>query len=417
MSVTSGDSSPRAGSPAAPSPLPGFTVHNVPINPELLPAQSPDVLTRRLSSLGAVVAVYHPDEDLPVVKFYNGFNLFGTSVEVAIYQHNPHKLSPNTVWLTIVQGFSIYVNRHAEALRGKFVAHEGKKVINIVRSDFRYGSQSNAWDTVFPQFADAIESLTVPGVREKIEGHFSNTTPTDTACSHIALMDSCQAYFEYEMTTGCGFPRIDLLGTVADWRLLRSKAAALREFQPDGAVSEDVGFLSVWLDALLPALDHFVAAAEGHPDLAFWGSVCNLCGSSGGPEEPVTGWIGALFPYITARSAELVPNPSLNLWRECFEVAKSYGVEKALELAKEAERLGMDAEGKPWLNYGIELVEFPAGLSKAPVHVQWLDVNKEQDLLFYGGVLALHQHPDGAVEARTGWGVVDSSKTTQRRAD
>jgi hypothetical protein len=53
------------------------------------------------------------------------------------------------------------------------------------------------------------------------------------------------------------------------------------------------------------------------------------------------------------------------------------------------------------------LEDFPSGVSKAPVSVTWLDVGKSQDLLFYGGIVALHQHPDGALEARTGWAVVE----------
>lgn len=110
------------------------------------------------------------------------------------------------------------------------------------------------------------------------------------------------------------------------------KAEGLREFQPDGECDKEVGHLSVWLDTLLPALDHFVAAAEGNPDLAFWGSVCNLSGLSGMIGSPVTGWIGVLFPYL--KSGEVLGrNWRLNLWRECFEVAKSYGVQKALDLA------------------------------------------------------------------------------------
>jgi hypothetical protein len=38
--------------------------------------------------------------------------------------------------------------------------------------------------------------------------------------------------------------------------------------------------------------------------------------------------------------------------------------------------------------------------------VKWADVGKEQDLKFYGGIFALYQHPDGALEPRTGWIVV-----------
>jgi hypothetical protein len=266
--------------------------------------------------------------------------------------------------------------------------HSGKETICVERPDFRYRSPANDWASVFPQFAAEIEKRTQPGLREAIECNFTNTTATDRVCSHIALMDVCQQYFDYSMRCGCGFPRIDLMGTVEDWRLLRAKAEGLRQFQPDDTRSTSVGHLAVWLSALLPTLDHFVAAAEGSPDLAFWGSVCNLAGASGHGGPSVTGWIGLLFPYIQGR-----PNGQLNFWSECFRMAETVGLARAMELADI--QIG-----------GIDLKHFPIGLSKAPVHVIWEDVEKEEDLVFYGGLFTRHQHPDGALEVRTGWGVV-----------
>jgi hypothetical protein len=159
------------------------------------------------------------------------------------------------------------------------------------------------------------------------------------------------------------------LKAVEDWRLVRLKAEGLRQFQPAGECDEDVGHLSVWLEALLPALDHFVSAAEGNPDLAFWGSVCNLSGLSGMIGSPVTGWIGVLFPYLK-NGETLAKNRGLNLWSKCFEVAKSYGVEKALKLAMGAPKLEFGVGREPGLNFGIRLETFPAGLSKAPVSVE-----------------------------------------------
>lgn len=77
--------------------------------------------------------------------------------------------------------------------------------------------------------------------------------------------------------------------------------------------------------------------------------------------------------------------------------------------------MGFGARAQPWLKFGIDLDSFPAGPSKAPVSVEWLDVGKHQDLFFYGGIFAIHQHPDGALEARTGWAVVDSGSSEPKK--
>jgi hypothetical protein len=177
------------------------------------------------------------------------------------------------------------------------------------------------------------------------------------------------------------------------------KAEALRQFLPDGQCSGSIGHLSVWLSALLPALNQFVAASEGHADLAFWGSVCNLCGdSTGNVAGPVTGWVGVLFPYLR----DDIMNHRLGLWAECFEFAKTHGVEEALNIVHRNQGF---PERDAWVRFGIDIGEFPVGISMVPIDFTWLDVNKVEDLEFHGGLFVIHQHPDGALEVRTGWAV------------
>lgn len=377
-----------------------FSVHNVAPNTARLRADPiTDVASVVSKNLGTPLACYTPDTDVPAVGLFDRPNLLVTSVYDAFYKHYPLKLNPNVIWLTILQGFGTYVNRHAEALRSKFVNHDGQKLILIIRQDFHYNSPLNDWPSVFPQFASEIEAETHPGVRQLLECSFSNTTDTDRASSHIALMDTCQQYFSYMMFGGCGFPRIDLLGTVEDWRLLRAKAQGLERF-----VNDDAKHLSVWLSSLLPALDHFVQAAEGHPNLAFWGSVCNLAGLSGNPGDPITGWINVLFPY-RLDSMRLVENEELDVWATAFQTAEEVGLEAVMRGAEDAwkrrDRYAI------WTRGGIDLKDFPTGLSAAPVRIVWVDVKKTQDVKFYGGMFAMHQHPDGALEVRTGWAVAE----------
>jgi hypothetical protein len=46
--------------------------------------------------------------------------------------------------------------------------------------------------------------------------------------------------------------------------------------------------------------------------------------------------------------------------------------------------------------------------------MKWYDAGKTQDLVFYGGLFAVHQHPDGAMEARTGWAVIEAPKPVRK---
>ena len=94
-------------------------------------------------------------------------------------------------------------------------------------------------------------------------------------------MDAVQHFFEFSICTGCGFPKITLTGEPDDWRKLLDKAKQLQKYDLDW-----------WLEALLPALEEFVKASEGKPNLNFWRSLCNInVGLSFKKYQPVTGWI------------------------------------------------------------------------------------------------------------------------------
>jgi hypothetical protein len=309
--------------------------------------------------------------------------------------------------LTILQGFAIYVESNAEALRSKFVVHEGKQEIGILREDFVYGSPKNDWASVFPQFGAEIEKRTTPGLKKLLECSFSNTTPADTACSHITLMSICKEYFTYSLFGGCGIPWIELLGEPDDWVLLKKKAEGLREFQIE-APARDRSSLGLshfrsWLDTLLPLLDHFVAAAQGRPDIAFWGAICNIHGGSSPTGTPITGWIAAFFPYL-AENTEY-GNSRCNhwmSWSRSYQVACEKGLEEILRAASQKRYGG---------GTGMKLEWIPSGLTSAPVVMKWATGEPDQNLQFHAGIFALHQHPDGALEPRTGWVVVEKRST------
>jgi hypothetical protein len=383
-----------------------FTVHGVPTATERLPPKSDSDLRRVLSTLGTPQAFSIPDADAPVVELLDNPNLFATAVYIAFFKHYPLKINPNIVWLTILQGFALYVSGNAELLRDRFVAHEGKQTLEIVRPDFRFGSPSNDWPSVFPQYAEEIQKRTTPGVAGLLQCDFSNTTPTDAACSHITLMAICKEYFSYSLLGGCGIPWIELLGTAADWRLLRQKAEGLAQFasqSSDARVDKRFNHYRRWVASLLPLLSHFVRAAEGNPDIAFWGSVCNTDGGSGSPGDPITGWICAFFPYFDQSSPFGNNRESFyaaGAWYEAYQQAASIGVERAL----------LAAVTKTSLVLGVPLEWLPRGLANASVKVKWFDVDQEQDLEFYAGIFAIHQHADGALEPRTGWAVIEPRK-------
>ena len=62
------------------------------------------------------------------------------AVDRAFMDHRPLCLSPDTIWLMIIQGVANHINAHAEELRPRIVSHQGKVTIQVRRDDFVKGS-------------------------------------------------------------------------------------------------------------------------------------------------------------------------------------------------------------------------------------------------------------------------------------
>ena len=71
--------------------------------------------------------------------------------------HRPLSLSPDTIWLMIIQGVANHINAHAEELQTEDrPATTGSSQIRVRRDDFVKGSPENPWVDVFNEFSVQI---------------------------------------------------------------------------------------------------------------------------------------------------------------------------------------------------------------------------------------------------------------------
>jgi hypothetical protein len=62
----------------------------------------------------------------PSIKVrHTKIHAFIETFRLSYVYHLPLILSPDDIWITIMQGFGIHVKSNAEKLRSKFVSHEG----------------------------------------------------------------------------------------------------------------------------------------------------------------------------------------------------------------------------------------------------------------------------------------------------
>lgn len=210
--------------------------------------------------------------------------LLGTVVE-AYNSHCDLELRPDDVWVTILTQFSAYVNGRAQELRGKFVVHqEGRKHL-VVKGIGNIDSMDVGYLTrlMLDEISNHIKN---PSLKDWFLPGFSTTTPHDQVCAAAATMCTFQQYFSYEFMLMCGIPRVTLLGTVEDWRLLRRKVDRLLDFDDNNRT------LQAWVPMLQDICDNFIESAQNGStnNLRFWDTVCSHYGGGSGPTY-LSGWV------------------------------------------------------------------------------------------------------------------------------
>src|SRR5215469_729642 len=141
------------------------------------------------------------------------------SVHLAFSDHRPLVLTPDCIWLTIIQGFTHHVLENAEALRHRLVRHEGKKQLCVETESL----SPDLWPSFMSSFSGLIRENSDPILHETLLCEFSTTTPAIKTAYEVALMDTYQRYFDYGLICVCGIPEITLQGTVEDWQRIRDR--------------------------------------------------------------------------------------------------------------------------------------------------------------------------------------------------
>jgi hypothetical protein len=298
---------------------------------------------------------------------YAPMNPFVGAIHFAYAEHYPLALSPDDVWVTLAHGFATHVDQNAEALRSRFVRHEGQAIIRIIRDEFRKGSPTNDWPGCFAEFSDQIAAH-IGKQRDLVVAAFSTTGAVEKAVSEIVLMGAMRKYFDYRVQTRCGIPQVTLLGTPEDWRSIRRRAEVFAEY--------DLGW---WTKELLPVLDELVKASLGSPDVAFWQAFYKSVDGSGGPF--VSGWINTFFPYLRR----------LQNGRPVTFRSESLAWEKLTR------------------HGGTGPDNFPLGLMRVPFI--WEYLSREIPMEFLGGFMGVYQEPGSlTVRPALGWAVSDPAR-------
>lgn len=207
------------------------------------------------------------------------------SLHYSFAHHRPVSISPDIVWLMIMQGLSKHFYFNSDSISTEIYTEKEKTILQIQRDNFVKGELTNNWAEVFPEFSDRIKESTNLNLHELFTPNFSTTTNNVSISYTITMMDALSEYYDYSVLTACGIPYVVLEGSPEDWKWIKDKLPELRKYDTD-----------FWIDNLQPVIDEIYKSSTGNVNSEFWKSMYKWNGTSGG--NRVTGWIIKFFPYI-----------------------------------------------------------------------------------------------------------------------
>jgi hypothetical protein len=316
------------------------------------------------------VALVHVSHEAALVDQARDLHPMIQAVHLAFAEHRPLTLSPDHVWLTLAQGFAIHVDQHAEALRRRFVRHDGRAEILVDVLDVPRTSAE--WTTVIAKFGDGIAEHVGPGMHRLLSCAFSTTTERERVAGEVVMMSAFRRYFDYTMRCICGIPQITLEGSAEDWAEIQRRVDVLAEYD-----------LAWWAGALRPVLDAIVSTARGTIDSDFWQCIYKPTEVYGG--EIATGWIMRLFPYLVCAAGGMTRNDAT--------IAAPASTGRAR-----------------WITPGISPTSVPVGVSRAALKVIAGETTRRLSL--FGGFAGVRQLDDGALRPEVCWAVGESPRMT-----
>ena len=220
----------------------------------------------------------------------------------AYENHLPIRLTPDIIWLLIVQGFSHHVNYNAKNLREKFVNFEGKKKLEIIIPKYHSYKQMKSED-----YAELLENLTEKikenvGVEliNTIDFNFSTSNKITKVVGYASIMSSLKKFFKFEgFCHMCNYPYIILEGKLEDWENILKKTKDLSKYD-----------LEKWVSMLELPLKEIIETKKGKINKQFWKNILYPDKIDEIIEigtykyktiqvDGINGWLCTFFPYYT----------------------------------------------------------------------------------------------------------------------
>ncbi|KAK5627522.1 hypothetical protein RRF57_003237 [Xylaria bambusicola] len=314
-------------------------------------------------------------------------------------------IRPDDLWQAILSQFSLFVNGNVERLRHLFVAHEGKRSLEI---DVRPMSLSHVdYGRLAEMFTSMIQDNVVDAeLRRWMMPEFTTTTQHDKAVAAFSMMGTMKGYFHYNLRGGCGLPSVTLLGTRHDWEMLASRVNKLYDYGEECAH---------WANLLQPVMRYMLRTFD-EPDSQrvkdFWLRVAYMAGKEGSGIgiRTLSGWITAFtFFDESGKVARHYTEKNIHdIEKESGAAIRSWGGTDIQEYeGLERKRLTLDGVSYPLIRAG----EIPRSIILLPMTLIDEGMNRKVYATVVSGTIGMSISAHGTTaQLVSAWWVVQEFK-------
>ncbi len=208
---------------------------------------------------------------------------FVTALHFAFAEHRPMVISPDMIWLLILQGLSGHIHANPDQFKDKILNQNYKKEILVINDKLRIGS-NKFWPEVALSLSDSVTNRVYESYSNLFLKQFSTSNLQSQIAFKVAMLNSLNLYFDYNVESACGIPYINLKGSPEDWKWINENIEKLNQF--------NLGF---WTFKLKRITEKIYQTSIGNSDTTFWRNIYKFRSESGG--DKITGWFLDFFPY------------------------------------------------------------------------------------------------------------------------
>ena len=250
--------------------------------------------------------IIHHKFDTNSIEFANyGKKSLIQGLAIAYGNHFPINISPDMIWLLVLQGFARFMDKYSELVREKYVNFKGKKTININRFGTPLSSASEeVWDGLINECIEKITEHVGKEIISNLQSDFSTTNDVTLLASQTSIMSVMKQYFIYEGIFGiCGISYITLEGSIEDWEKIKAKLIYISKFA-----------LNWWTKHLIPIIDNIIKTKIYYAKykkinnelIEFWKNMIKIKDKNGEDVPDVfNGWIIKFIPDLTGDRPKL----------------------------------------------------------------------------------------------------------------